>query len=156
MREVPPRASGLRAQVWGAVMDFIAAVVAIVALVLVIKLRRRTAVLEQHVALINQRLPISRVAPPEAAPEATPESPPLPVEMPAPPTPTEQIREAAFDQPFQESSAPPSPPPPPLPAPEPAQSFEERFGARWVVWIGGAALPRARGAPGHSLCHGGA
>src|ERR1044072_8082651 len=122
-------------------MDFIAAVVAIVALVLVIKLRRRTAVLEQHVALINQRLAISRGAPPEPAPEPPPEPPPLPVEIPAPPTPTEQIREAAFDQPFQESSAPPSPPPPPLPAPEPAQSFEERFGARWVVWIGGLALP---------------
>src|SRR5437016_5611616 len=42
-------------------------------------------------------------------------------------------------------STPPKPPPPPQsplppePAP-PSPSFEERFGASWVVWIGGIAL----------------
>ena len=34
--------------------------------------------------------------------------------------------------------APRPPPPPPLPAPAPG--FEERFGTRWVVWVGGLAL----------------
>src|SRR5204862_4975942 len=42
--------------------------------------------------------------------------------------------EAAIEKLIQESSAPPPPPP------EPAKSFEERFGASWVVWIGGLAL----------------
>ena len=51
------------------------------------------------------------------------------------------IREAAE----QPATQPPAAPPPPAgPAqtaePEPpAKSFEERFGASWVVWIGGLA-----------------
>ena len=45
--------------------------------------------------------------------------------------------EAAITQIVQPASAPPSPPAPPA---EPAKSFEERFGASWVVWIGGLAL----------------
>jgi uncharacterized membrane protein len=39
----------------------------------------------------------------------------------------------------EEPPAPPPPPPPTAP-PRPQASFEERFGTRWVVWVGGAAL----------------
>ena len=123
-------------------MDFIAAIVAIVAIVLVIKLRGRMAVLEQHVALINQRLATSRITPPEAAPTSEPISPPRPfsVETPAWAAPApERMDEAAIRQTIPESSVPP-PLPPPLAAPAPAKSFEERFGASWVVWIAGLAL----------------
>ena len=35
---------------------------------------------------------------------------------------------------------PPLPPPPPAADQDPAQSFEEQFGTRWTVWIGGVAL----------------
>jgi uncharacterized membrane protein len=62
--------------------------------------------------------------------------------MPAPPAHVEATKEAAIEPFVAESSAPPPPPPPPPapPAPETAKSFEERFGASWVVWIGGLAL----------------
>ena len=125
-------------------MEFIAAVVAIIAIVLVIKLLGRVARLEQHITLINQRLATSRIAPPEGAPGTAPEPPPLPAEMPEPRAPAEPIREAAIEQLARELSAPP-PSPPSLPTPPPlvpasAKSFEERFGASWVVWIGGLAL----------------
>ena len=47
------------------------------------------------------------------------------------------IRESAE----QPATRPPAAPPPPPAEPEPpAKSFEERFGASWVVWIGGLAL----------------
>ncbi len=85
------------------------------------------------------------VAPAPPQPSATP-APPQPVEAPRPaearPSPA---REAPTGAPRPESvpSAPPvaaAPPPPPA-APVPAQpSLEERFGTRWVVWVGGFAL----------------
>ena len=125
-------------------MDFIAAVVAIVAIVLVIKLRSRMALLEQHVALINQRLATSRIAPPEAAPapEPAPETRPTPVAAPAEPAPAaaaERTDDAPIERTVSEQPFVP-PPSPPSPQPAPAKSFEERFGASWVVWIGGLAL----------------
>lgn len=122
-------------------MEFIAIIGAIVAIVLVFSLRNRVALLEQHIAFLNQQLAARRTAPPQAASEPTPEAPPLPLEMPAPPAHVEATKEAAIEPFVAESSAPPPPPPPPAPpAPETAKSFEERFGASWVVWIGGLAL----------------
>src|SRR5690349_4321612 len=128
-------------------MEFIAAIVAIVAIVLVFSLRNRVALLEQHIAFLNQQLAPRRTAPPQAASEPTPQAPPLPADMPAPPAPAEGVKVPAIEQLAQESFAapppPPSPPPPPPPAPpapEAAKTFEERFGASWVVWIGGLAL----------------
>src|SRR6478735_11739226 len=122
-------------------MEFIAAIVAIVAIVLVFSLRNRVALLERHIAFLNQHLASGRTAPPQAMPEPAPEAP-LPDEMPVPPAPAERMKEAGIEQLGQESFAPPPPPPPPPPpapppAPETAKSFEERFGASWVVWIGG-------------------
>jgi uncharacterized membrane protein len=124
-------------------MEFIAIIGAIVAIVLVFSLRNRVALLEQHIAFLNQQLAARRAAPPQGASPA-PEAAPLPPEMPAPPAPAEAMKEPAIAPPAQESfAAPPPPPPPPPPAPpapEAAKSFEERFGANWVVWIGGLAL----------------
>ena len=64
------------------------------------------------------------VAPPSGAPSLAPPHP-------APPA-----------EPAAELPPPPPPPPPPSPAtPAPARpSLEERFGTRWVVWVGGLAL----------------
>src|SRR5262245_10084794 len=132
-------------------MDFIAAVVAIVAIILVLRMRGRVTVLEQHVTLLNGRIAL-RDAPPQAAPAppALPAEPPAvpasPLEIfakPAEAAPVAPRVDAAATEPASESVPPPLPPAesaqPAEPA-EPAKSFEERFGASWVVWIGGLAL----------------
>jgi len=98
-------------------MEFIAIIGAIVAIVLVFSLRNRVALLEQHIAFLNQQLAARRAAPPQGASPA-PEAAPLPPEMPAPPAPAEAMKEPAIAPPAQESfAAPPPPPPPPPPAP---------------------------------------
>ncbi len=126
-------------------MDFIASIVAIIAIVLVLKMRGRLALLEQHVTLINRRLALRDAAPPEAAPAPEGEAQPAPLATlaePAPAPAAERMDPPASEPIFEGAAAtpPPSPSPPPLPEPAPAKSFEERFGASWVVWIGGLAL----------------
>src|SRR5437764_14014137 len=112
-------------------MEFLAAVLAIVALIFVLKMRKRVTELEFRVAALTGGI--------EAPPQASPETP-LPTEQPFAPsqsvsaTPTENLDEAA-----NQGVPTASPPSPPEPAP-PTKSFEERFGASWVVWIGGLAL----------------
>lgn len=65
---------------------------------------------------------------------------------PASPVPPRPMPEIAAIEPIVEADTPtepaqaPAPPPPPLPSAAPKPSFEERFGTRWVVWIGGIAL----------------
>jgi uncharacterized membrane protein len=107
-------------------------VIAVVALVKAIGLRDLVASLERRTETLERRL----------APAGAP--PPQTVAEPAPARP-QTVAPA-------ESSPPPSPPqPPPSPpasvplSPTPAFSpppigFEERFGTRWVVWVGGVAL----------------
>jgi uncharacterized membrane protein len=114
-------------------------VVAIIALVRSIELRRlmfgldaRLRALEQGVApgrTIAAPAALPRAAapsapPPRAAPEPAPAAspPPTPLQPPAASVPLARLTAAA---------------PPPSPAPI---SFEERFGTRWVVWVGGVAL----------------
>ena len=109
-------------------------VIAIVALVkastlggLVRQLELRLAALERDLAL-RTAVPAqpATAPPPEAAAPAAPvRPPPLPPESAPPPT-----------------SVPASSAPPPLPATAPPAhiDFEERFGTRWVVWVGGVAL----------------
>src|SRR5205085_459580 len=92
-------------------MEFLAAVLAIVALIFVLKMRKRMTDLELRVAALTGGI--------QPSPQASPEMPPL------------------TEQPF---AAPQPPPPPPERAAAPSKSFEERFGASWVVWIGGLAL----------------
>ncbi len=113
-------------------MDFLAAIVAIVALVFVLKTRKRVTELELRIAQFG-------IAP--ASPRAAPETPVAEQPFVAPeaaPQPAERMDEAAIEGIIKEASQP-TPPPPPEPA-EPGRSFEERFGASWVVWIGGLAL----------------
>ena len=86
--------------------------------------------------------PISKTAPP-------PDIEPLWV--PGRPVPIVPPREgdAAIDaasEPEPQAAEPPPPPPPPPPQPpgltpqEHVAGLEERFGTRWVVWVGGVAL----------------
>jgi uncharacterized membrane protein len=116
-------------------MEFLAAVLAIVALVFVLKMRKRVTDLELRIAALGGGI--------QAAPQAFPDTPVL-TEQPfaaseaASATPPERLDQAAAEETLGEVSQP-VPTPPPEPA-APAKSFEERFGASWVVWIGGLAL----------------
>jgi uncharacterized membrane protein len=106
-------------------------IIAIVALVKAINLGVDLRALEQRLATLEPRTAI-----PGAAPE--------PVPSPAPPIRQSTI--VAEPPPVQQPAGPPKPEPtpaPPAPSPaesEPAIGFEERFGTRWTVWIGGVAL----------------
>src|SRR5262249_22089277 len=120
-------------------MDFLALILAIIAIILVLRLRKRIADFQQQLTILDQRLTTRGLrTPPETQTAPTPETPPTlgpltPPEPPPLPAPVEQMDEAAIDKLIAET-APPSTPPAPPPA-QPARSFEERFGASWVVWI---------------------
>lgn len=118
-------------------------VVAIIALVLAIGASDRTRELNLRFAALERRMaqiaaapapepePIVDRAPPEAETRAQAATPPAaPTSPPVAPEPA--------------AAVPPSPPQvavPSAPGPaEPAITFEERFGTRWVVWVGGLAL----------------
>ena len=116
-------------------MDFLAAVVAIVALIFVLKMRTRLTALELRIAELTgtqPALPQPQWGTPPA-PEQTFAAPAAPA-----PAPFERMDEAAIDAVIK-NAAPPAPPPAAEPE-APRKSFEERFGASWVVWIGGIAL----------------
>src|SRR3954468_9524262 len=123
-------------------MEFIAFILAIVAFGFVLKSRSRIALLEHNIELIAKR--IEGATAPEAASTLPPERKPAsPLDVFAPqPEAAAQPQPARMDgsgieQTIAEAALPPSPPAEP---PAPAKSFEERFGASWVVWIGGLAL----------------
>ena len=126
-------------------MDFLAAVVAIVALVFVLGMRKRVTALETLTSQLHERLAAGPAPAARTAPPPLPTIPPetiKPAEPAAPPPPPKVADEAEMEKVFAEAraSAPPPAPPAPPAAPEPQKSFEERFGASWVVWIGGIAL----------------
>ena len=119
-------------------------IIAIIALVIAIDMRGAVHRLEQRVRMLELGAPPA-VAPARAAAAAPP----------APPPPAPQAAAAAAEPPAPPSSPPssptrhssPQPPPPasvpaaPAPGSPPQQiGFEERFGTRWVVWVGGVAL----------------
>src|SRR3954451_1463095 len=131
-------------------MEFLAAVIAIVAIVLAFRLRKRVTALEAHVALLNARPEAKPEGVPQVAPEILfpeqsaapqPEAPVPTASVPQSP-PSAHTDEGAIDAVFTAAArrraeggpAPQSafPSDPALPPP----SFEERFGASWVVWIG--------------------
>jgi uncharacterized membrane protein len=123
-------------------MEFIAFILAIVAFGLALKSRSRIALLEQNIELIAKR--IEGATAPEAASTQAPEpksTSPLHVFASQPAASTElqpaRMDESHITQTIAGAAQPPSPPAEP---PGPAKSFEERFGASWVVWIGGLAL----------------
>ncbi len=115
-------------------------VIAIIALVKAHELRTLLYGLDLRVATLERGLasatapsaPIvagpAPAPPPVAAPAATPHQPPTPPTVPPPP------------QPAPPTSVPLSPARPAAPLPPEPISLEERFGTRWVVWVGGVAL----------------
>jgi uncharacterized membrane protein len=118
-------------------------VIAIVALVMVLSLRNDFARLDGRIRTLElDRTPRPAVAaraaggplqvPPEPAPARAPEPAPSPESQPTP--------AAAAAPPPLPPQLPPSIPSAPAAPPPRSISFEERFGTRWVVWVGGIAL----------------
>src|SRR5687768_11600278 len=120
-------------------------IIAIVALVKAVNLNDRLRIVEGQLARFAHPLP---GAAPAAAPRPTAAPPDAASATPAEPLPgasSEPIPAAAPTPPPELEPAvgvlPPPPPPPTAPAGPGRQiSFEERFGTRWTVWIGGVAL----------------
>jgi len=111
-------------------------VLAVIALIKAVGAGDLVRRLDQRVAALEQRLSLAGELPrPAPSPPAAPvEPPPLPPEVQAPsPLPPEVSAAPA-------TSVPASPAPAPAASPQPAIGFEERFGTRWVVWVGGLAL----------------
>ncbi len=122
-------------------------IIAIIALVNVTSLSGVVRRLEQRV-LTLEHAATARPAPAQPAAAAPP---------PLRPTPQPDSRSAAAAEPRPPPASPP-PPPPFAPSPPPSATsvpatpappsspppqqigFEERFGTRWVVWVGGVAL----------------
>jgi uncharacterized membrane protein len=109
-------------------------VIAIIALVRTASLRGALVRLEARIGTLERGLAAIR-EPREAQPAVSPSPPPAP-------TPARQAPE-----PQQPIAAPPPPPATSVPvtprapaSPPPPIGFEERFGTRWVVWVGGVAL----------------
>ncbi len=124
-------------------------VVAIVALVMVLSLRGLVARLDERVRSLEHGLTLFETAAaraaaaptPAPAPATRPESGPTVVSEPEPAVPAAPETEAPTPPPLP-SHLPPSVPSAPAAAPPPPRAigFEERFGTRWVVWVGGIAL----------------
>ena len=115
-------------------------VIAIVALVKVAGLRNAVWRLDERLATLERasaqagaqsRQTLTQAAPPVVPPQpaAAEEPPPLPPPLPQSPPP-----------PALPTSVPIATAPPPSPLPPEPIGFEERFGTRWVVWVGGVAL----------------
>jgi uncharacterized membrane protein len=125
-------------------MDILGFIVAFIAIVLAVMTRGRLSALEQQVALINQRLAAGAASASAAGAtskiEPALQEPPSPPEVFAAPAPSDaappsqRMDEATIESVIRNASVPP------LAEPEQAKSFEERFGASWVAWIGGIAL----------------
>jgi uncharacterized membrane protein len=127
-------------------------IIAIVALVKAVSAGDRLRAMEARFEALEAKLAgAPGAAPiPTAAPKPA-EPPPVPATAPAA-APTETIKAEPERTPEAPPAATPAPgpapaaaapPPPPLPPAadeEPVQSFEEKFGTRWTVWIGGVAL----------------
>ncbi|GLS43693.1 DUF2339 domain-containing protein [Methylobacterium brachythecii] len=98
-----------------------------IAFVLVMSQRKRIAQLEQRLARFDRLPPAAQAPAPFAArqPATRPEPAPEPARETARPAPT---------------VLPISASPPAIEPKLPRPSFEERFGTRWVVWVGGIAL----------------
>ena len=109
-------------------------VVTAAALVMAISNRKLLRQIEFRVRVLERAPPSTSAA----------SRPPSPVAQPAPAQPA-PAQVAATPPPPPSPSAPQpaavsASPPPTEPAPARAIGFEERFGTRWVVWVGGVAL----------------
>jgi uncharacterized membrane protein len=119
-------------------MDFLAAVVAIIALIFVLKMRKRVSGLELRIAQFTGLPPATLQTAPETPPVAA--QPWAPAVQPVATPSSQRMGEVAIDAVIKDASPHVPPPPPPEQPGELSKSFEERFGASWVVWIGGLAL----------------
>ena len=119
-------------------------VLAIVALVMAIKARGRVHALEARLDALERQRAQAPAAAPAVSPPATQTPRPAPRPEPRPAVATPPPAAVAPAPPAAPSPpprpAPASVPPTPAPAAAPGISFEERFGTRWVVWVGGLAL----------------
>ena len=114
-------------------------IVAIVALVKAVGLDDRMRRLELRFAEIDARIAAGATA---AAPAPT--TPPMPAEAPghapiAEPEPSPTPEAMLQPEPVAAAASPAEAAPISGPAPHQA-GFEERFGTKWVVWVGGVAL----------------
>ncbi|HUN49886.1 MAG TPA: DUF2339 domain-containing protein, partial [Candidatus Sulfotelmatobacter sp.] len=115
-------------------------VIAIVALVQVSSLGGVVRRLEHRVMGLERAVAAGGTPAPQTATIATPAPAPVP---PAPqvPAPAERAAPPPLPSPPPATSVPVAPIPA-APPPRPAQiGFEERFGTRWLVWVGGIAVP---------------
>ncbi len=108
-------------------------VVAVIALIKAASVGGLVRRLDQRITALEHQLAAQGTAP--AQDVRTP--PPIPAAPP--PLPAAAIAAPAQSEP--ETSVTPGPPVPPAPTTPPRSlGFEERFGTRWVVWVGGIAL----------------
>jgi len=106
-------------------------VIAVIALIKVMELRDLLRRLDLRVVMLERHLAPADLSPPETAPQLAP--PPPQAAAPAEPPPP-------LPPPALPPPQPTSVPSPALPSPPERIGFEERFGTRWVVWVGGVAL----------------
>ncbi len=113
--------------------------IAIIALIVAIGNSSVLRQLESRVIALERRVAAAASAPSQpatAAPAPAAAPPPTPVAAAVAPPPPEP----APAPPPRPTSVPPSAPPLAPSSIPPAIGFEEKFGTRWVVWVGGVAL----------------
>lgn len=108
-------------------------IVAVAALMSANGLRREVRELASRVHLLERDRQPARA--PDAIARAAIQSP-----ASIQPPPAEPVPPPASPPPVTSTSVPSSAAPPEVPLTPPAIGFEERFGTRWVVWVGGVAL----------------
>ena len=123
---------------------------AIAAFLMVLGTRNSVQALEQRLVELERwraRVTPTPQVPAAAATPVVATTTPTTVPAAEPPVAPKPEPIAPFATPIPAPPAPVIPAPPPRPAPAPAAaasapaiSFEERFGTRWVVWVGGLAL----------------
>ena len=121
--------------VFGILLLLAIPIAGVAAFFMVLGTRRRLDVIEQRLALFEQRLTGQAAAPVAVAP--APASTPPPTSQPVPPS------AAKSEERIPKSVPPITQAPAAAAAAQPARpsaGFEEKFGTRWVVYIGGLAL----------------
>jgi uncharacterized membrane protein len=102
---------------------------------------RATAQATQPPAPTSAAAPVQSPAEPPEAPTASAPPQQAPTHAQAPPPPAPPLQPAHEPVPASVPASPPNAAGPSAPAGPPRDiSFEERFGTRWVVWVGGLAL----------------
>jgi uncharacterized membrane protein len=133
-------------------------IMAIAGFIMALGARARLSLVETRLQTMEGQLALLAAAPGAAAPAATPVAQPIepapapqaasepppeiapPSAAPAPAEPIVAPAPAPAAEPIGVPPMPPSALPPIRPAPPAGESLEERFGTRWVVWVGGLAL----------------